>query len=338
MKPIATVAGSIPALPTTLFNHLKSNTMTLIRKPNEIQIQGKIKMLIYGQPGMGKTTMALSAPDPLLIDCDNGVQRVNPAHISDTVQVSSYNDVLAVLNEDLSPYKSLVIDTAGKLLDFIAAYVINRNPKLGRANGAPTLQGYGEIKAEFSQFCKLVMSKDKHLIFVAHRQTRTEGDETRYVPLFSGSNYDAVVTELDLLGYIEANGNKRTITFNGTSRNDGKNTCNLPAMLDIPCVVDPATGNGLPNRFLSDAVIKAYNNHLSRLQEQGHKYAAIMSQLKENIAAITDDISANDFIDRIDTFDHVGASKVAAGQLLSEKCRALKLTFNKTTRRYEQGA
>lgn len=91
--------------------------MTLIRKPNEIQIQGKIKMLIYGQPGMGKTTMALSAPDPLLIDCDNGVQRVNPAHISDTVQVSSYNDVLAVLNEDLSPYKSLVIDTAGKLLD-----------------------------------------------------------------------------------------------------------------------------------------------------------------------------------------------------------------------------
>ena len=98
--------------------------MTLIRKPNEIQIQGKIKMLIYGQPGMGKTTMALSAPDPLLIDCDNGVQRVNPAHISDTVQVSSYNDVLAVLNEDLSPYKSLVIDTAGKLLDFIAAYVI----------------------------------------------------------------------------------------------------------------------------------------------------------------------------------------------------------------------
>lgn len=150
--------------------------MTLIRKPNEIQIQGKIKMLIYGQPGMGKTTMALSAPDPLLIDCDNGVQRVNPAHISDTVQVSSYNDVLAVLNEDLSPYKSLVIDTAGKLLDFIAAYVIARNPKLGRANGAPTLQGYGEIKAEFSQFCKLVMSKDKHLIFVAHRQTRTEGD------------------------------------------------------------------------------------------------------------------------------------------------------------------
>ena len=182
------------------------------------------------------------------------------------------------------------------------------------------------------------MSKDKHLIFVAHRQTRTEGDETRYVPLFSGSNYDAVVTELDLLGYIEANGNKRTITFNGTSRNDGKNTCNLPPMLDIPCVVDPATGNGLPNRFLSDAVIKAYNDHLKRLQEQGHKYAAIMSQLRENIAAITDDISANDFVDRIDTFDHVGASKVAAGQLLSEKCRALKLTFNKTTRRYEQGA
>lgn len=97
-------------------------------------------------------------------------------------------------------------------------------------------------------------------------------------------------------------------------------------------------GNGLPNRFLSDAVIKAYNDHLKRLQEQGHKYAAIMSQLRENIAAITDDISANNFVDRIDTFDHVGRIESCRRPTSQREMPCPQIDFNKTTRRYEQGA
>ncbi len=212
--------------------------MTLIRKPMELVIQPKIKALIYGQAGVGKSTLALSAPKPLMIDCDGGVHRVNMAHRTDTVQVESYNDVLAVLAEDLSTYETIVIDTGGKLLDYIGLHVIARNPKMGKANGALTLQGYGEVKMEFTQLCKLCASKGKHLIFVAHRRTLTEGDDIRYVPLFGGSNYDGLVTDLDLVGYLEANGTKRAITFNPTSRNDGKNTCNLPAIMELPVVVD----------------------------------------------------------------------------------------------------
>ncbi len=312
--------------------------MTLIKRPCEIQFASKIKMLIYGQAGQGKTTMAVSAPKPLLIDCDGGVHRINPAHMVPVVQVKNYDEILTALNtEDLSEFESIIIDTGGKLLDLMASYIIARNPKMGKANGSLTLQGYGERKAEFSQFCKLVMSKNKHLIFVAHRETRTEGDDTRYVPLFGGSNYDALVTELDLVGYLEANGNKATITFNGTSRNDGKNTCNLPPVIDVPRVVGP-NGDGLPNRFLQDVVFDAYNKHLSRISELGRAYAEIMDTLKEQINLITDEASANDFVSRIDAFKHVGSSKAAAGKLLAEKCKALGLTFNKETRQYEPAA
>lgn len=279
--------------------------------------------------------MACSAPKPLLIDCDGGVHRINPAHMVPVVQGRTYDEILMVLNtEDLSEFETIIIDTGGKLLDLMAAYIIARNPKMGKTNGSLTLQGYGERKAEFGQFCKLVMSKNKHLVFVAHRETRTEGDDTRYVPLFGGSNYDALVTELDLVGYLEANGNKASITFNGTSRNDGKNTCNLPALIEVPRVVD-ANGVGLPNRFLQDVVFAAYGKHLSAIAELGRAYANIMDTLKEQIDLITDEVSANDFVDRIDSFPHVGSSKAAAGKLLAEKCKALGLTFNKETRRYE---
>ena len=65
--------------------------MSLIKKSNELVIPSTVKMMIYGQAGMGKTTVALSAPKPLLLDFDNGVKRVNMAHLDgiDIVQVSS---------------------------------------------------------------------------------------------------------------------------------------------------------------------------------------------------------------------------------------------------------
>ena len=36
--------------------------------------------IIYGSPGIGKTTLACSAPKPLLIDFDRGVSRVRADH------------------------------------------------------------------------------------------------------------------------------------------------------------------------------------------------------------------------------------------------------------------
>lgn len=99
--------------------------MSLIRKSNELQIQTTVKMMIYGQAGMGKTTLALSAPKPLLLDFDNGVKRVNENHLNDSVgivQVTCWQDVLNVLNEDLSDYQTIVVDTVGKMMDFIIAF------------------------------------------------------------------------------------------------------------------------------------------------------------------------------------------------------------------------
>ena len=309
--------------------------MSLIRKPSEIEVQTKIKALIYGQAGMGKTTMGVSGPKPLLIDCDNGVHRINIAHQVDCVQVTCYEDVLEVLKEDLSAYETLVIDTGGKLLDFMAFYIIKKNPKMGKSNGALTLQGYGERKGEFIQFCKLVSSLNKHLIFVAHRETSKDGDNTRYTPLFGGSSYDTLVTELDLVGYLEANGRKRTVTFDPTDRNDGKNTCNLPSMMEVPTVVDQE-GNGLVNSFLTDNVINPYLKNLEKRKQTTKVFDSVMDEIKSNIEVITDAQSANDFVSRIDAFEHVGSSKKMAGSLLAKKAKELGLKLNKTTKLYEQ--
>lgn len=309
--------------------------MGLIRKPSELTVQPKIKMLVYGQAGIGKTTIALSAPSPLLFDFDNGVNRVNYAHIKDTVQIEKYTDMLDVINnEDLSSYETLVIDTGGKCLDKMAEYVISKNSKMGKANGSLTLPGYGERKMEFAALCKLISTKNKHVIFVAHRQTQQDGDDIRYVPLFGGSNYDSLVTELDLVGYMEANGKKRTITFDPTSRNDGKNTCNMPSVVEVPTIIDDK-GNAISeNNFISKKVIEPYIERLKERIELGKKYDALMSEIKEQIELITDANSANEFAKSIKSFEHVGSSLEMTRVLFSNKVKALNLVFDKETKTY----
>ena len=49
----------------------------MIKKPAEmINETNKYRVLIAGYPGIGKTTLGLSAPKPLLIDVDFGINRV----------------------------------------------------------------------------------------------------------------------------------------------------------------------------------------------------------------------------------------------------------------------
>lgn len=310
--------------------------MSLIKKPNELEINPFIKALLYGQAGMGKTTLALSAPKPLLFDFDGGVHRVNKSHQVDTVQIKNYQNFVDVLNkENLSDYQTLVIDTGGKLLDFMGEYIIKANPKMGRPNGMLTLQGYGERKATFSALVKKISIMGKHIVFVAHRETKTEGDDTRYVPLFGGSNYDSLVTELDLVGYMEANGTERTITFNPTSRNDGKNTCNLPAIMKIPTIVDENGNPTANNDFLKVNVIDAYENRLKKSSAEMDAYNDLVDELKNEIILITDADSANDFIGRIGEFKHIGNSKAVASKELKKQTEKLGLILNKETKLYE---
>lgn len=302
--------------------------MTLIRKKTELEIPQKIKALVYGQAGMGKTTLALSAPKPLLLDFDNGIHRVNYGHQTDTVQIHNWSDALDVLKEDLSAYETIVVDTIGKMLDYIITYVCPV------AN--PRIQDWGKINQEFSNFTRSAASLNKNVIYVAHRDLRKEGDDNVFVPALREKSYTAIVTELDLLGYVEAKGTARTVTFNPTSRNDGKNTCNLPGLMNIPTVVDK-DGKALQNTFFQSQIISPYVANLAERNAEAKAYEKVITELKEAIELITDEVSANDFISRIDSFVHVGNSKAIAGQLVAKKASELGLKLN-AEKKYEKAA
>lgn len=293
---------------------------SLIRKPNELTVQTKIKALIYGQAGMGKTTLALSAPRPLLLDFDNGVNRVNYAHQKDTVQITSFQEALDVMKEDLSEYDTIVVDTIGKMMDFIITKVC------GTSN--PRIQDWGRINQEFSSFVRIASSLNKHLIFIAHRDVRKEGEDNVFVPAVREKTYSSIVTELDLLGYMDMNKNVRQITFNPTSKNDGKNTCNLPELIAIPVVVE-ANGTGKTNNFIETAIIGTFNKNQVLRKEMVEKYANVMELIKSEISAITTPEMANAFVGKVNNFEHIGSSLQQAKTLVHAKATELGYTYVK---------
>ena len=310
--------------------------MSLIKKANELVIPTTIKMMVYGQAGMRKTTTALSAPKPLLLDFDNGVKRVNMSHLDgvDIVQITSWTDVQQVLQEDLSRYQTIVIDTIGKMMDYIISY------KCGTRQ--PQIRDWGGINQEFSGFVRNLSLLNKNIIFVAHRDTRKEGDDTVFIPALREKSYNSIVTGLDLLGYMEAkneNGRvKCTITFDPTNRNDGKNTCNLPSVMEVPTNLDANGNPTAKNDFITTQVINPYLAMLQVKKVEIDKYNKVIEEIKEGIEFITDANSANEFSAHINEFEHVGSSLMMARSLFAAKVKALGLVFDKKTKTYSDAA
>jgi hypothetical protein len=275
------------------------------------------------------TTLGLSAPDPLLLDFDNGAHRVDPRHLTPIVQVESWDDVLDVLNEDLSSFKSLVIDTAGKMLDFMNAYLIKNDPKLGMRDGSLTLKGYGARKMMFINFLNRVSLMQKHLVFVAHEKEEKNGEEKIVRPEIGGSSSGDLIKELDLVGYMEAHGKQRTISFDPCEKFYAKNTCDLDTVIKLPNVQTQ------PNDLMTQ-IIRGYQQSLKDRQVMAVDYSDLLDLGKEKVDYVEDAESANEIIEWAKNYDnHIWDSKLQISRMVKNRAKELGLVFNKKAKKYE---
>ena len=309
--------------------------MSIIKSSSDIEPQRVVKMMIYGQAGAGKTTLALSAPAPLLVDFDGGVRRVNYEHLDgvDVVQVNKWADVLRLFTEeDLSSYRTIVVDTVGKMMDYIIESVCGSRP--------PQIRDWTRINGEFQRFCAELGRLGKNSIFVAHRDTRREGEDTVYIPALREKNLNTIVTELDLLGYlemrVEAGRTLRTITFDPSSRNEGKNTCGLPLLMTVPTIVDGGRVTGR-NDFVAEKVLRPYLERIEEDEQRMQQYNERKKDIELYVAQITDETGANGFADYIRNIKAVGTLLMFARAEFAKRVAELGLAYDKATKTYKKG-
>lgn len=314
--------------------------MSLFKKPNELEFVKTIKMLVYGQPGIGKSTMALSAPNPVLFDFDGGVQRVNVAFQCPTLQVKNWEEVEQAIDELKHggvECSTIVIDTAGKMLDFMSDFIIRNNSKMKNRDGSLSLQGYGARKVMFQNFLRDVAMMGKNIVFVAHEKEDKDGDVKIVRPEIGASSAGDLMKELDLVGYVQAVGSDRTVYWTPQEKFYAKNTCNLPAWQKIPVIVD-ANGNVTQQNETLKKVFAYYEANVKKIEETRKQYNELMTEIEEAIASITDAQGAAEVGKNIGEVQIIWDSKVRARELFKAKLDELKLKYNAKTKQYEPAA
>ena len=141
----------------------------------------------------------------------------------------------------------------------------------------------------------------KHIVFVAHEREEKEGDQKIIRPEIGGSSAGDLIKELDLVGYVQAIGKQRTISFDPCEKFYGKNTCNLPSVINIPRLIDENGTVIAPNDLLTN-IFKSYQENLEKRKEEVRKYNDLIALIDRNVEAITDCDSLNDATSRFREF------------------------------------
>ena len=295
----------------------------MIHKPSEINQNQKYRALLYGNPGLRKSTTGLSAPSPLFVDTDKGWDRIDAKfRRADYIQPESYDEVLADLSGDLSAYESIVLDTGGALLEMMKAYVVKNGKGLGQSDGTLTIKGYGAVGREFNRFVNWIYyTLKKNVIVIFHSKEKSEGDITVNRVDVEGQTASNIWKSMDIGGFMEMRGNKYFISFSPSDRYFAKGTRGITGDFEIPTIE-----SGDKNTFLSSIFAKFKDNAKTEAA-MVKEYETLMGCVRNHIETITDANSANVELEYLKTVTHVFASKTESWTLLKQKAESIGLAF-----------
>lgn len=296
----------------------------LTKKGQRIAVD-TINILIYGQPGAGKTSLGYTFPNPLILDFDKGAHRSMQSTLGDTIRVGSWADVEEIMKSDLSEYSTVVIDTAGRALDYAAAFIIEQNPKMGTAKGTLTMQGWGELKAVFASWSKRLNVLGKNIVMIAHAREEKEGDSIRKRPDIQGSSYGEVLKVADFVGFSFLNeASKRVVGFAPTADYFGKDS----AALGIVALDDFGTNP----TFGADLLAKMKSAFLDA-GEAHNKMVEAVNEWRDTVEGWSTADEINAALGDLKSLPSDVQTQVR--KLVSDRVKALGLVLDKETKQYK---
>lgn len=291
--------------------------LKITRAADPIKVE-RLNMVIYGPPGIAKTSLAFTTEAPLLLDCDMGSHRA--ANRKDVVRVESWADVAGITADDLAPFKTVIVDTAGRALDALTADIIRINPKHGRG-GALTLQGYGELKSRFTAFLKLLNSFGKDVVLIAHMDEQRNGDEVIERLDVQGGSKGEIYKAADAMGRLVIDNGQRWLRFSPTDAAFGKNPGQLEP-LAVPHFESPEF-DGFLGR-----VIQQTKDKLNALTEAQKDASTEIEWFREALSKVTTTDQLNGLLGR------AAKAPKAAKLLVRDKANSMGLVFDDQTKLY----
>lgn len=298
--------------------------MIKIMKGSEIVSPNRYSGLIYGSPGVGKSTLGCSATAPLIIDTDNGIHRVEKEYRADTIQPENFQDILDLFNDPkiINKYKTLVFDTFGSFLTLIEDYVAQLAPANRQSNGDLTQKGYGARKKEFLRILEKAKNTGLSLLFIAHEKEERDGEDKFIRPLATASSINDLYTVMEFVGYVSMLGNNRAINFNPTQKYYAKNSLRLPANLNIPSIDKQ---NTFIKEYIEKRITEKIANEKKDLVDINKLVLPIISDKK---------VEFNDRIGKIRALKFTDTEKVDAMILINKQALIENMVFSKADSKF----
>jgi hypothetical protein len=298
--------------------------MRIIKATESIPVEHPV-FLIFGQPGIMKTSLAYSAKDTLLLDFDRGAHRA--ANRKDTFVIDTWADVTALMNQPdlLEPYATVAVDTVGRCLDVMTADIIRETPKYG-AGGNLSMQGWGVLKKRFQTFMASLRALGKDVVLVAHDKEDKDGDSRIVRPDIAGGSYGEVMKVADFVGYAYMAGKDRVLDFSPTDRWVGKNPAGW-APLKVPPV-------GKATTVLADL----FEQGRAALGQLSEASAIVMQQVetwRTKLAGITDAKTLNEQMPLVKAIESPAVQPQVA-KLLMDRGAELKLEFDTKAKKFAE--
>lgn len=143
--------------------------------------------VLYGPPGVGKSTFAASMPKPIFIPCERGLDQITTDKFPTPETLAEFGSYLKAVDEETDDYQSVVIDT-GDALDLLITDAVCSEGKVKSLEEFGGGYGKGARRAK-EYWARLLtrltkMSDKRNVLLVCHSHLRTIND-----PMLQGA-YD----------------------------------------------------------------------------------------------------------------------------------------------------
>lgn len=144
-----------------------------------------IKMVLYAEPGVGKSTFASKAPNPYFITTDGNFEWLDLPD-KNHKQVFSWEEAKKTFAEIPNWAETIVVDLVEDLFKWCEQEYCKRN-KIEHISKQGYGQGYDTTRNEFFTEISKLLGLDKHVIIITHGLAIVQKDRrgvefTKYVP------------------------------------------------------------------------------------------------------------------------------------------------------------
>lgn len=299
--------------------------LNIVTAVQPLHIQNLI-VFIYGDPGVWKTSLAFTAKNPILFDFDKGAYRAS--NRKDTVQIQHWSEVANISPNDLAGYDTIVIDTAGRVLDMITDVLKTDGKNVRRGSNELSMQGYGKLGSIFTNWLKMLRNMGKDIVILAHAGEDKDGDNIIKRPDMVGGSKKEVYKIADMMGYMTTvqgqNGVERVLSFDPSPSYLAKDSGKIGNVTLVPMSQNPQQ---LAN------IIQTTKDHINSLSDYQIKCQQDLDEIRSELmeAQTADDLNAiKDKID--DNHPFVREMKQSVMQIAS----TLGATFNKSSHMFEK--